>query len=276
MSASPVPYPEPKIFGWAYEKKTKLLKEINKESRSPLMEAEADLIVAILFDHVIGNLEQMGFGRQIYEARLEAQDLRDYQERKEAKRPLSEKQRKKEEADLLHRLTNRIVAALRQWRSFFSITPFHELTLNAAFAREIYAANALLTGVVQQWRILTPAQKFLLVGGEEALDSFPIGTFPPKFFQLAIREIGIRGTVSERSADIVIDSEQIARARRLCATIPPGPFIERFGTKKNNVPVLVQGLTPKLSMRGRAKSNRDAKAMVNSSSSRPTASKPKP
>ena len=265
--AAPHALLEPKLFGWCYQVRDEILRELRKNDWMNLTELEADRLSVNLVDHIISHLRALRVGWGIWEAWKPGPIVSEIAQRLESGMQLTETQANIVGARDLIALVEAIAEGLEVQQGRLARLNSPELTFERVFTRDIHSSSFFIDRLAYRWRTLGPARQFMLLGGEEALNRIFGGKVPPKFEKKAIFAISLRGSFTSRlpNPDVLpefpalsITDDQVQKGREFALVIPAHPALQDptnylFPGKDRAVRILLRGLHPKPSMRGKIK-----------------------
>lgn len=268
-NGKPSPTPpdlEPKILGWILILTPKLRDDTRLNGHGVLLDHECRVLGSLLVKHIVAHLQSFGFGYGLAERfpsyqeteRLTARtdSLREYDEAKLRRDRLMQSRERME-------LVNAIVERLRN-ETDRALRVTEDQSLENVMVRLPMAASYFIQRLWTAWNALSPAQKFVLLGGEAALKATLGERIGKAAAYTAVADICLRGTLKHRDSragvekkDLTIDKDHLRRARLFAAKIPSSwdVWLDTWSRKPSvtpvSLPALIAGLQHKVSRRGR-------------------------
>lgn len=189
----------PKLFGWCHKVQSDVLLSIDRQARDGRMRSlfatEADLLALAFLKHVSSHLQY------IVELRSLTSSFATTAEKAETARRIASGGTLSGallEIDLDAKVTTigRLACDLLQiGLRLLERSVASDLTADAVLQREPHAAGYFLYTLGEHWWKLSPAMKFLLIGGEDIIRMASGGKPPRKLLSHAIFELGVRGAL---------------------------------------------------------------------------------
>ena len=257
---------EPKLFGWLLDLAEKVRLDTRLNGKGNLLDHECKILSSLVVKHIMAKLQSFGFGFNISERFLPANAKVYYENRTDYLRTVDEtkyRRLRSESGPEMFAISGIITDELRLHLNRALGLFEGQQNVEDVITREPTAAGYFITKIMSAWQGITPARKFFLIGGEEALLEYYGGKIPPKRLRFAIYHICIRGTLTSADADIyknapnaVPTDDQILPARKFVAAIKT--TFERSLTPAPRIGLspLVPGLQTKLSLSGRSPGSR--------------------
>jgi len=264
---------EPKIFGWLLTIAPKLQADTRLNGHGVLLDHECRVLCSVLVNHIAAHLQSFGFGYGILERYPTSQLMAEFADRTDKLRKVDEAKLRRDRmahGKELQSVANTIAASLRDkvahvFRIFKGQSTVEDVLVRVPAASAYYVSR-----LIAAWSSLTPAQKFLLIGGERSLQDIHGGKIPPKTLIPVIFNLCLRGTMPycDTSADgktleVKITPGQMRTARRFIASIRDPFDLMPPCIPNKPIPVVFPGLQHVVSNRGRSSGSRKGSFKAN-------------